>query len=433
MPINANTMYYNLTLANRINMYKASLEKSTERLSTGKVINSAADSPSDILRISRLRSQIMGSHAAQRNIQDALSLTQVMDGALSQMQDMGLRLKELSVRYNDSAITADERSVIEKEAIGLAKEMKMVMESTEFGGINVFGNSQYYFQTGNSVNDNITIKNPLSDIEINAHTQSTGINALSAPSVDKETTTKTYDISVNAPSGQSLTGEIDLNLKDVEKDKDIDFTINTSNGETSKGKLSFIDDDTARFELHVKKSVLGCDFNIKYTGTLQLNSSASKTDLSGEGSYTLDSQFGGSSGKVTFTLKSQEEDPTDPGDPSDPGDPGNGGDIDFEDIDKIPVSQLLRGDFVDKNILQPIANSRAGVGIEQRLLEYRLTRQTATEEITTNALSKIEDADMAKELMNKMRSDILLQTNIQLLSQNLDDQRNYILDILKER
>lgn len=441
MQINAGIMYNNLMLANRMNLYKTYIEKSTLRLSTGKAINPAADDPADILRISRFESQIRGSHAAQRNVQDALSLTQVMDGAFTQIHDIGLKLKELSVQYNNSSITADEKSAIESQSVELLKEMKQIMDNTSFGGIYIFKQNTYYFQTGYSADDNYTILNPIAYKDSTAVLPKTYTSAASPVSGENShTVVKTYGMSIKLPEGQPLTGELVLNLSDIEKGKDIDFTVNTGNGEASKGKLHFSDDNTARFELHViSKGTHGTNTNIKYTGTLELSGNANKTNLTGEGTYTLDREFGGWSGKVSFTLKSQngdpcdpEEpgDPEDPGNPNDPGTPGNGG-IDFGNIDKIPVETLLTGDFIDKNILTPIAGFRAKIGIQQNILELRLSRQQQTEEVMTSALSKVQDVDVAKELMEKAKYELLLQTNIQLLSQNLDSQRDYILELLK--
>jgi flagellin-like hook-associated protein FlgL len=412
-------MYNNLMIVYRINTLRNYVEKSVERLSMGKAINSAADSPSCILRISRMSSQIRGTHAAQRNIQDAMSLSQIMESSIAQMHDMGLRLKELSILYNNSILTSEEKAIIEKESIELVKEIKTIIDNTMFSGINVFAKDKFIFQTGNSIKDEITIENPLySKMIIVKPTPST-------PTDNKEVISRTYDISMKLPFGQSLTGEIKVNLKDLEKNKHVDFTINTGIGEASKGKLSFIDDNTARFDLHVKSGdIMGHHLNIKLTGTIELNGNSNKTDLSGEGTYTMDREFGGWSGKIGFTLRSQEEIPRTPKPPCEEEK------INFKDIDKIPIGTILKGDFVDNNILNTLAGSRAIIGGKQNILEFRLSRQQQTEEIMTNALSKIEDLDMAKEIMLKTKNDLLLHTNLQLLSQNLDDHKNYILQLL---
>jgi len=441
MYINTNTMFNNLSIVNRINSYRTNLEKTTERLSTGLAINSAADSPSDILRISRMQSQIIGSHAAQRNIQDALSLTQVMESAFTQMYDIGLRMKELSMLYNNSTATAEEKGLIEKESTELLKEMKLIIDTTAYGGINVFQQDQFYFQVGYSVSDSITIGNPL--ITNQAATNSGSISLASNTKAVSTAETnalasKDYDISVKLPDGETLSGKIKLSMSDVEQGKDIDFTISTSNGDVSKGKLRFVDVNTGRFELHVHtKGTHGTNQNIKYTGTLVLKSNANRTDLSGEGIYTLDTEFGGLTGKVTFTMQGQEPaDPVDPAHPSNPSTPNPSvapGSIDFGNIDKIPVKTLLTGDFIDKNILVSMAGFKTSIGIDRNILEFRLSRQKETETNMTSALSKVQDADMAQELLNKLKHDLLLQTNIQLLTQNMEDQRNYVLKLLEYR
>lgn len=155
-----NNFSNNLFLSNRINTYNKLISINLQKLSTGKRINSAADSPSDILKISRFEAEVRGSRVAQRNIQDGISFLQVVDNALSQIKEIGQRLRELSIQYNSDILTAEDKNAIENEAKELFKEIKHIIENTRFGGLKVFDKDSYIIQTGPYSGDIYEIKLP---------------------------------------------------------------------------------------------------------------------------------------------------------------------------------------------------------------------------------------------------------------------------------
>jgi len=156
-PINSNNNVYGILLRNmQINSRLSAT--ATERLSTGKRINHASDSPSDMLRISRLNSKIRGTEVAGRNIQDGISLIQTTENSLNQIQNMGQRLKELSVSYNNGTLNDDDKKVIENESKELLKEIQNIQEKTDFNGQKVFSKDKYTIQTGSEANDTYDVK-----------------------------------------------------------------------------------------------------------------------------------------------------------------------------------------------------------------------------------------------------------------------------------
>lgn len=155
--INSNNNIYGILLRN-MQLNKKISATATERLTTGKRINHASDSPSDILRINRLNSKIRGTEVAGRNIQDGVSLIQTTENSLEQVQNIGQRLKELSVHYNNDTLNADDKKIIENETKELLKEIQNIQNKTNFNGQNVFSKDKYTIQTGSEANDTYDIK-----------------------------------------------------------------------------------------------------------------------------------------------------------------------------------------------------------------------------------------------------------------------------------
>src|SRR4051812_30242317 len=77
------------------------LSKSMERLSSGYRINRASDDAAGLAISEKLRAQIRGIGQAERNAQDAISLVQTAEGALTEVHTMLQRVRELAVQYKN--------------------------------------------------------------------------------------------------------------------------------------------------------------------------------------------------------------------------------------------------------------------------------------------------------------------------------------------
>jgi flagellin-like hook-associated protein FlgL len=132
-----------MMVVNRISALRNYVHKSNEIFPVSKVKKPTADSFADVLNSTRMASHARGIHAARENMQDALALSQFLESSLAKMHEMSLRLQELSIQYNDSTLTASEKSIIEKESTELIREMKMLMENINFGGLRIFERDKY--------------------------------------------------------------------------------------------------------------------------------------------------------------------------------------------------------------------------------------------------------------------------------------------------
>ncbi len=111
------------------------MQKSLEKLSTGLRINRAADDAAGLSISEQLRTQVRGLAMGNRNIQDGISLLNIAEGALIEIEDMVQRLRELAIQAANDTLTSAERSYINVEFDQLKVEIDRIANGTQFNGI----------------------------------------------------------------------------------------------------------------------------------------------------------------------------------------------------------------------------------------------------------------------------------------------------------
>jgi flagellin len=106
-------------------------------LSSGLRINSAKDDAAGLSISQSMQSQINGTNQSIRNLSDATNLLQVADSSLSTVQDMLLRMKQLSVQGYDGSLSASQKLNIVQEMKDLNSEINATAQRTQFNGINL--------------------------------------------------------------------------------------------------------------------------------------------------------------------------------------------------------------------------------------------------------------------------------------------------------
>lgn len=110
------------------------LDRSLERLSSGYRINRAGDDAAGLAISEKLRAKTRGLVQAQRNASDGISLIQVAEGGLNEVQNILVRLRELGVQSASDTIGARERKYLDLEYQSLKEEMDRIANGTEFNG-----------------------------------------------------------------------------------------------------------------------------------------------------------------------------------------------------------------------------------------------------------------------------------------------------------
>ena len=119
----------------------SSLQKSTEKLSSGYRINRAGDDAAGLSISEKMRSQIRGLNKASSNAQDGISLIQVAEGALNETHSILQRMNELATQAASDTNTSIDRTAILAEMDQLTSEINRIQSTTQFNTMNLLDGS----------------------------------------------------------------------------------------------------------------------------------------------------------------------------------------------------------------------------------------------------------------------------------------------------
>ena len=131
--VNHNMMAANV--ARNLNAHYSNLSTSTQRLSTGMRINSAADDAAGLAISELQRADIAALQQGARNANDAISLIQTADGAMGVIDEKLIRMKELAEQAATGTYDSTQRLMIESEYQQMASEITRIANATDFNGI----------------------------------------------------------------------------------------------------------------------------------------------------------------------------------------------------------------------------------------------------------------------------------------------------------
>ena len=155
-----NTNLMSLNAQRNLSTTQSALATSVQRLSTGLRVNSAKDDAAGLAIAERMNTQVRGMNVAIRNANDAISLAQTAEGALSKINDMGQRMRELAVQSANATNNATDRESLDAEFQALSAEIKRNLEGTSFNGTKLFAAlATMTFQVGanNATTDQIAV------------------------------------------------------------------------------------------------------------------------------------------------------------------------------------------------------------------------------------------------------------------------------------
>jgi len=156
MRINNNIMAMNTY--RQLGITNNSSAKAMEKLSSGLRINRAGDDAAGLAISEKMRGQIRGLTQASRNAQDGISLIQTAEGALNETHAILQRMRELAVQSATDTNTADDRIKIQSEVDQLAKEITRISNTTEFNTQNLMaGGFSSKFQIGGNEGQNVAL------------------------------------------------------------------------------------------------------------------------------------------------------------------------------------------------------------------------------------------------------------------------------------
>ena len=132
MGVVVNTNISSITASRILSENRADLEKSMERLASGKRINSAADDAAGMAVAAKMRADISSLNQAVRNTNDAISLVNTYDGAAQEIESILIRMRELAVQSKNGTYENADRANADYEYEALKSEINRIASVTSF-------------------------------------------------------------------------------------------------------------------------------------------------------------------------------------------------------------------------------------------------------------------------------------------------------------
>lgn len=382
-----NTNLNAMTALNSATKNTALAGSSMEKLSSGLKINKAADNATGLAISEKMRSQIRGLDQASQNTQDGISVVQTAEGAIEEVGNIVQRMRELAVQGANETNTGSDRAKISEELTQLHEEIDRIAESTQFNGKDLLnGNNtvrtevEHKVTKHNGVNDkisNVTVQegfdfDDLQELKIKKASDTT----ISFDSADKA---KGYEIAVTNMKAGKIEAGGEISITDS-NGKSIKFTVaNGKELDLSGGAASEIGTITKEnVNISGKEINLQVGANTADSQTLKVKIENVSTDSLG-----LD--------KDTITKMAKE---------------GTKGTTAANDMIK----------SLDK-ALERVNTSRANLGAMQNRLETTASNLTTSNENLTAAESRIRDVDVAEEMMNLSKLNLINQAAQAMMSQ----------------
>lgn len=154
--------------ARNLNTHYGRLATSTQRLSSGLRINGAADDAAGLAIRELMRADVAALHQGVRNANDAISMIQVVDGALGIIDEKLIRMKELAEQAATGTYDSIQRLMIDSEFQIMASEINRIARATDFNGIKLLDgksiNNEY-----DDIKLNIPITNTINNTSVNTN------------------------------------------------------------------------------------------------------------------------------------------------------------------------------------------------------------------------------------------------------------------------
>ena len=152
MSVVINTNYASVLARKNLAEVQRQMDKSVERLSSGKRINNAEDDAAGSAISGRMESQIRGLTMGIRHAKDGQSLVDTQEGALQEVAAMLQRMRELAVQSTSGVATSADRNYLDLEMTQLFNEINAVSNNTRFNDTRVLTGATFTFYSDIDVN-----------------------------------------------------------------------------------------------------------------------------------------------------------------------------------------------------------------------------------------------------------------------------------------
>ena len=458
------------------------LERASQRLSSGRKINSAADDAAGLAISTRMTSQIRSLNMAIKNSNDGISMVSTTESALVEISNMLQRMRELAVQSSNDTNSGKDRSYLQNEINQLKTEITSISHTTQFNGTNVLDGtlSGKVIQTG--MNSGQTVSFSVNNVASSAlgsftyagSTRAT-LTAASAPASNNTTgaedviihgnsISKTIDVGANnssktvAAAINAVSGDTGVSAKAKSYAKLLSTASSTtyslkingiSTGNMSIGSSSVSDavskinqikgttgvtatassDGTyitlfhsSGEDIRVENESAGTNLDVYAVGYDGTTVSGTKQDLAASG--------GNDAVKVIGTLKLNSSKNFSV---SQSGNAATGyfatGSASLSSISNLYINTVSGASAAMEIIdgaLEKVLSMRSQLGALQNRLERTVNRLTSTVTTTEEARSRIIDADYALETTRLTKAKIMQQASTAMLAQANQSKQNIL-------
>ncbi len=349
--------------------------KSSEKLSSGFKINRAADDAAGLTISEKMRKQIRGLDQASTNASDGVSAVQTAEGALTEVHSMLQRMNELAVQAANGTNSKDDREAIQAEIKQLTTEIDRVAETTKF--------NETYLLKGAADGGTKTISLKVHDAGIKGTMSDKPTDGKYSFTVDGLQENSTITIAGQTFKIVASNPKTDGSEKTLAQAKTLVQTALTE-ANSIGGVTPTVAENNGKFEitpgtLSVAKAL---QFN------LHVGADADLTNKIGVEIETMNSKYLGIDGIDVVGANDEV-----------------GGTTATYAIDAI-------ADAVAK-----VSAQRSALGAIQNRLEHTIANLDNVVENTTAAESRIRDTDMAQEMVEYSKNNILAQAGQSMLAQ----------------
>lgn len=365
--------------------------KSMEKLSSGLRINRAGDDAAGLAISEKMRGQIRGLTQASRNSADGISMIQTAEGALNETTNILQRMRELAVQASNDTNTTSDRNEIQKEIDALTQEVDRIANNTEFNTQKLL-NGNKSGVGGDVVNAAVEKKEGVFEIDL---TQKLAADKkLTIDGVD-------IDISTNAAGGG---GDLETLIKG-KLQNDYNVTVNGKKITLTQKVASDKENMRVTFDgLAVKCEVKKAGVSAKEE---EVSEGKAKVQVGANSNQSMSIEISDMRAKALNIVD----------------DRGNS-------LRVLSAEEANKAITAFDAALNEVSSQRANLGAVQNRLEYTISNLDNTAENLTSAESTLRDVDMAKEMMEYSKNNILNQAAQAMISQANQQPQN-VLQLLR--
>lgn len=347
----------------------AALQQAMLRVSTGYRINSAADDAAGLCISEKMRAQIRGLNMAAKNSQDAISLVQTAEGALSEGQAILQRMNEIAVQAATGTNESLDRNALGKEFEQLKRELNDIAYQTNFNNMNLLDGSMSYSGEVRS-----------------AYSSGCCLSTSTDQNPEDRTYTLEFDYA-KLRDGDVIT----FNVGSGEEAQQV--TVTKEAGDT---RTSFLN--------RLSQAVEGTGARVNGNAVIAKGteiSEATLADYVGKDSNALRIQVGAlENEQLSISIDCM-----------------NTAALGLDNINVFDQDSAGAAITACRNALNKLSDQRTTLGAMHNRLDYKISNLKNTSLNLSEAESRIRDADLALEMSNVVKYSILTQVGIAMMAQ----------------